>query len=101
MLNQVASPEMDQETGSLLEVADVVVREVLEVLVVTAVFQEGIPVEMVVFQEGIRAVDCREGITVEVVVFLEGIPEVVVFLEDILEAVAFQGVSLLAHQDTE
>ena len=70
MLNQVASPEMDQETGSLLEVADVVVREVLEVLVVT-------------------------------VVFLEGIPEVVVFLEDILEAVAFQGVSLLAHQDTE
>eukprot|EP00913_Durusdinium_trenchii_P001700 g1572.t1 len=67
---------MDQETGSLLEVADVVVREVLEVLVVTAVFQEGIPVEMVVFQEGIRAVDCREGITVEVVVFLEGIPEV-------------------------
>ena len=70
MLNQVASPEMDQETGSLLEVADVVVREVLEVLVVTVVFQEGIP-------------------------------EVVVFLEDILEAVAFQGVSLLAHQDTE
>ena len=80
MLNQVASPEMDQETGSLLEVADVVVREVFEVMVVT-----------VVFQEGIR----------EVVVFLEGIPEVVVFLEDILEAVAFQGVSLLAHQDTE